>query len=120
MEAMVSISFMIYLAALLLAPLIAAFYAGFRAAFRMAVAEVVIVIAAWLLIAAVSYLLQGDGWRVSTFAESASGGLIRAMAKTALGSFYLLLLIPLQTVLAGLAAAVVGSAALAAWLRLRR
>jgi hypothetical protein len=119
MDVMVSISFMIYLAALLLAPLIAAFYAGLGAALRMAVAEVVIVIAAWLLIAP-TLALWGEDQLGTLFVENSGSPFIYIMAAATTGAMYLLLLIPLQTVLAGLAAAALGCVARAALQRLRR
>lgn len=115
MEYAVSISFAIYLMALLLSPMIVAYYAGLRAALWMALTEVAIVVPAWLLISILTYFMGGSG----SLAATAGGVAIYAMAGLAIGSVTFLLLTPIEAVAAGLAIAALGCGARRVWRRLR-
>jgi hypothetical protein len=115
MTEMVSISFVIYLAALLLSPPIAAYYAGFRTALLMAFTEVVIVIGAWLFISVLMPFILGTDWLVGPSAVSAGGAAIGIMAVFALGSVTALLFLPLGAIAAGAAIAALGCGIRNAW-----
>lgn len=114
MSMMTGIGFAIYLLALLLAPLIAAFRVGVGAALRMAFAEVVIVVASWLLIPVFVILANVLLERRENFAGVISV-LNESITLAVLGSMLYLLAIPLLSIVAGLLLAWVGLAFRAIW-----